>query len=575
MYFFLLLPLTKVYTQTPEFPHGFAPWELNANLNFTGQRIATGYTNPPASAVRASAEWEEIDAIMVTWTDYISTVREIVKYAREECKVYIVCSDSNTVKTNLTANSIPLENIFYFQTAYNSIWCRDYGPWNVYQNNADSLYLIDWIYNRPTRPQDDEIPEFIADYSGLPIYQCVLPPYDFVATGGNFMTDGWGTAFSSKLIMDENNGTGLSMDAKTEEEIDTLVNKFMGINRYVKMETLPYDVIHHIDMHLKLLDEETLLVGTYPDGVADGPQIEDNLNYILDNYNSIFGTPYKVVRIAMPPDGGNDYPDDGGAYRTYTNGVFINKTLLIPIYEEEFDTTAIRILKQNLPGYRVIGINCNSIINALGAIHCITKEVASNNPLLITHQPLHDTENTVDPYQVDAWVLNNSAIGINYAEIAYTTDTLLPWNYSAMVLTDAVTHTYTSYIPAQPLGTTVYYYIHAVANDLKEQVRPITAPQGYWKFNVGEPITAIQSAIVSNEIQIYPNPVNDKLYIEFKMPIGDATTLHICDLQGKTVYSQSVTQQESFVVLNNLPAGTYLLKIFDNTTLRSFKIVKL
>ena len=38
----------------------------------------------------------------------------------------------------------------------------------------------------------------------------------------------------------------------------------MGINRYITMPTLPYDGIHHIDMHMKLLDEETLLVGEYP-----------------------------------------------------------------------------------------------------------------------------------------------------------------------------------------------------------------------------------------------------------------------------------------------------------------------
>ena len=55
------------------------------------------------------------------------------------------------------------------------------------------------------------------------------------------------------------------------------MNKFLGVDRYIKMNTLPYDQIHHIDMHMKLLDEETLLVGQYPPGIADGPQIEANL----------------------------------------------------------------------------------------------------------------------------------------------------------------------------------------------------------------------------------------------------------------------------------------------------------
>jgi agmatine deiminase len=157
---------------------------------------------------------------------------------------------------------------------------------------------------------------------------------------------------------------------------------FMGIDRYIKMETLPYDDIHHIDMHMKLLDEETLLVGQYPAGVADGPQIEANLNYVLNNFRTPFGNPYHVVRIPMPPDGGNDYPNDNGDYRTYANCVFVNKTVLVPTYEEEYDTTGLRILQEQLPGYNVVGINCNNIITSLGALHCITKLVHTPRPAL-------------------------------------------------------------------------------------------------------------------------------------------------------------------------------------------------
>lgn len=40
---------------------------------------------------------------------------------------------------------------------------------------------------------------------------------------------------------------------------------YLGLDRYIKMETLPYDDIHHIDMHMKLIDEETILVGQFPE----------------------------------------------------------------------------------------------------------------------------------------------------------------------------------------------------------------------------------------------------------------------------------------------------------------------
>ena len=110
--------------------------------------------------------------------------------------------------------------------------------------------------------------------------------------------------FSSNLILNENSG-------KTEAQIDTIMRKYMGIKRYIKMTTLPYDQIHHIDMHIKLLDEETLLVGQYPAGVADGPQIETNLQYILNNFQTCYGRPYKVIRIPMPPNANGQYPDNG------------------------------------------------------------------------------------------------------------------------------------------------------------------------------------------------------------------------------------------------------------------------
>ncbi len=243
------------------------------------------FTNPPAGPVRTMAEWEELQGIMITWTSYLSILRQVVDYAQEEGLVYIVCSDSNSVKSYLTQGGIPLVNLRFLITNYNSIWCRDYGPWTVYKDDADSMKIIDWIYNRP-RPDDDVVPAFFADYINTPIHQTTLPPYDLIATGGNFMTDGHGTGFSSRLIMNENPG-------KTEAQIDTIMKLYMGLARYIKMNTLPYDGIHHIDMHMKLLDEETLLVGEYPQGVADGPGIEANLQYILDNFLTCYGRAFQ------------------------------------------------------------------------------------------------------------------------------------------------------------------------------------------------------------------------------------------------------------------------------------------
>lgn len=463
-------------------PHNLTPEERDLMPQYLEQirnsNKRSGITTPPTSPVRTAAEWEEADALCITWTSYTQILREIVRYAKEECTVYIICSNPTTVQSYLTAGGITVDASIVFITApYNSIWMRDYGPEAGYTNDVDSLIINDWIYNRP-RPQDDVLPEVIATQAGVPMYEMTQAPYDIVHTGGNFMCDGLGTGFSSELVLQEN-------PTKTAAQIDNIMQQFMGINRYIKMPVLPYDGIHHIDMHMKLIDEETLIVGQYPEGISDGPQIAANIANVLNNYTTSFGNQYKVVYVPMPPDAGGDYPSTGGDYRTYANSIFINKTILLPFYEEQYDTTALRIYQEQLPGYNVVGINCNAIIPASGALHCITKLVYTNDPLLIAHPRLRDTY-VVEDKQVTARIQHRS--GISSATLYWSTSiTDPPAPYEVpMTLTDPANNMWTATIPAQPAGAVVTYYIQAVANSGKTQVRPITAPEGMYSYKVLE-----------------------------------------------------------------------------------------
>lgn len=477
----LILGTLFIYAQQHgTLPKGLAPHERELMPQYLEQirnsQSRAGITTPPTLPVRTAAEWEEAQALCITWTSYQSILREIVRYAKEECTVYIVCSNPATVSSYLTAGGVTVDDSIVFITApFNSVWIRDYGPEAGYLNDVGELIINDWIYNRP-RPLDDVVPQVIADQAGVTMYEMTQPPYDIVHTGGNFMSDGLGTGFSSNLVLEENPG-------KTEAQIDNVMQQFMGINRYIKMPTLPYDGIHHIDMHMKLIDEETLLVGLYPPGVSDGPQIASNINYVVNNFPTAFGNQYKVVYVPMPPSASGNWPSSGGDYRTYANSIFINKTILVPTYTEQYDTTALRIYRDNLPGYNVVGINCTNIITASGALHCITKLVYTDDPLLIAHPRIRDTY-FAEPQTVIARIQHQS--GISSATLYWSTSvTDPPTPYTIpMTLTDPANNIWTATIPAQPAGATVTYYIQATANSGKTQVRPITAPQGMYSYKM-------------------------------------------------------------------------------------------
>lgn len=468
----LLSPVARA--QNKNLPASLTPEEaqqMSAYLaNIAAQK---GITTPPPAPVRTPAEWEEGEALCITWTSYTDILTQIVQYAVNEMDVYIICSNPSTVQTQLTNAGISLANVHFLQEPFNSIWIRDYGPWSVYANDVGTPYIVDWIYNRP-RPDDDVLPDAIAAYANIPIYSMTAAPYDLTDTGGNFQTDGCGTAFSSKLILDEN-------PTKTEAQIDNIKNLYMGIDRYIKMDVLPYDGIHHIDMHMAMLDEETILFGEYPAGISDGPQIEANIDYIQNNFTTAFGNPYRIVRVPMPPDASGQYPNAGGDYRTYTNSIFLNKTILVPIYNHASDADALATYQAELPGYNVVGINCNNIISASGALHCITKVVHSNDPLRIATARLYNTCETT-ARTVQAIIQHES--GISSANVYYKTTAGGTYTAIPMTLVDAAEARWEAQIPAQSAGTSVYYYIEATAVSGKTQVRPITAPTGYFKYTI-------------------------------------------------------------------------------------------
>lgn len=530
-----------------DLPHWLTNDERAQIPSFLSRSETIRGTDPPDFTPRASSEWEELQGLVITWTSYTSILKQIVDDAQEECTVYIVCTDSATVINSLTSGGIPLTNVKFIISSFNSIWCRDYGPWNIYKNDVDELSLIDWIYNRP-RPKDDVIPGAVADHLSLPIYQTTQAPNDLVNTGGNFMVDGKGTAFSSKLIMLDNGPDNeWNATVKSEADIDTILKKYMGINRYILMDTLPYDEIHHIDMHMKLLDEETLLVGEFPLGVGDGPQIEANIQYIQNNFLNCYGRPYRIVRIPMPPSTSGQYIPNT-YYRTYTNSVIVNKSVILPTYREEYDTTAIRIYKENMPGYKIYPIDCDDgsgpIISALGAIHCITKEVAHGDPIWIDHAPLQNVVDNLGPFAVEAAIKSPS--GISDATLFWTADT--SQGFSAITMNAMANDSFYAEIPVQPGFGDIFYYINATSNSGRSINKPLPAPQGWWKFR-------LDNLLGTNDVSPgyvlydpYPNPSGNTVNIGFVLHATTECRLVMTDIFGRI--SQTIFE-------GNLQAGSH------------------
>ena len=566
---FLLLSIfvlgNQLYSQEP-LPKGLTEEEKKDYIEFINNPPAPKNAMQPTAPPRTPGEWEEAEGVIVSWAAFSPELREIVREAREVAKVYIICDDCSTVQNYLTNGGVSMTNIEMLQPPFNSVWVRDYGPQSVYLDNGD-LAIIDWLYNRPHRPDDNNIPNYMANHLGAPFYQLSGSSGMLVATGGNFMSDGHGSGFSSKLILTEN-------PSYTEAQIDQIKYDYMGIDRYIKMDELPYDIISHLDMHMKLLDEETLLVAQFPSGVSDGPYIEANLQYVLNNYNTAFDRDYQVVRIPMVPSSSGQYPPNSH-YRTFTNSLILNELVLVPQYGHHLDETGLQIYRDAMPGYNVVGVNMENVIAYAGAIHCITREIAATDPIHISHARRRIA--LVEEDEIDFKAVVNSPSGIESVYLMWTDD--IENGFEAVEMTFE-NGEYYAHLEGEELeeGMMIHYYLEATNNNSKTIAKPLVAPEGYYSFEVKLiDDTSIDENKIHPTFALYPNPATSIITFSAS-PKFAGGSLSITNMQGKTVFETEIDRNDYDILMsidvNNLPGGIYVVKAIKDNLIEVKKFVK-
>ncbi len=342
-------------------------------------------TSPPGVWVETPGEFENLRGVFISWFYGTSNAifREIVREVVEVSRIFIIVesgSEQSAISSYLTGNGIPLDSVEFYIWPRNSIWIRDFGPWFMrLEDNSEGI--VDFQYNRP-RPQDDTIPWRIGEAWNIPVFGSPLEH-----AGGNFMTDGLGTGFTSTLIYQENPGY-------SHVEIDSLMLAYCGLEQFIVLQRINLEYTGHIDLWTKILNDTLVMVGEYESGHPNHTLLNQHADSIASCVNRE-GLNYRIVRIPMPWSMSDAPP-------SYLNSLIVNDKVLVPLYGEPEDDTALFVYQQALPDYEIIGINCASMAGWGGAIHCITMQIPSSCFLHIRHYPLANTDDTLNPYRVEA-----------------------------------------------------------------------------------------------------------------------------------------------------------------------------
>lgn len=75
------------------------------------------------------------------------------------------------------------------------------------------------------------------------------------------------------------------------------------------------------------------------------------------------------------------------------------------------------------------------------------------------------------------------------------------------------------------------------------------------------------------EVNLYPNPAKEKVYLETKGFENKAKAM-LSDLQGRILKEIEINSERIEINLNTLSSGVYYLKVFDNNSTKTIKIIK-
>jgi agmatine deiminase len=262
---------------------------------------------------RVAAEWEPAVGTLIVWPLCIPH-KLVIELAKDNHLFTLVENETSKKEALKWYNKWgidPENNTFLFAPqGIDSWWVRDWGPGAVFTPDG-KMKLADgkYIYSTPvsglqcgdslkfiytTRDNkiiktdtEDNATQYLS--KELKVELLDLP---FINTGGNVLTDGLGTVFSTCILINENHFYNIP-----REKFLNLNKDLLGIDRYNIISNFEIQGIQHVDCYMKLLDEERILVIEPPKDHGLYKIYENIIQNELSKLKSPYGRPYEILRI--------------------------------------------------------------------------------------------------------------------------------------------------------------------------------------------------------------------------------------------------------------------------------------
>lgn len=328
---------------------------------------------------RLPAEWEPQSAVQFTfphadtdWADILEEVRpcfvEIIEIISRYEKVLVVCRDQNEVQP-LLKNAVQ-ENLILVDCPSNDTWARDHGGITILED--EKPVILDFVFTGWGLKFPAYLDNLITGrLHQQGIFKAAIRPGGLALEGGGIESDGQGTLLTTtECLLSPNRNPHLDQSA-TEEKLKEL----FGLKRVLWLHNgylAGDDTDSHIDTLARFCSVDTIAYVQCTDPEDEHYAALQAMEKELQAFKTLAGKPYELIPLPMASA---CYAEDGHRLpATYANFLIINGAVLVPTYEVPEDELALVQIRKAFPQQEVIGVNCRSLIEQHGSLHCISMQ---------------------------------------------------------------------------------------------------------------------------------------------------------------------------------------------------------
>lgn len=332
---------------------------------------------------RLPAEWEEQDAILLSWPHrdsdwcddlplvepvFAAIAAAISRFQR----VIIVAPEPVTILGQIEAGGGNRERIIFLPLPTNDTWSRDFGPITIFEGGKP--VLLDFGFNGWGL-------KFAACYDNLVTRRlhrasCFgstpLRTVGLILEGGSLESDGDGTLLTTaECLLGPNRNPHLN-----REQLELELRRLLGIQRFLWLEhgyLAGDDTDAHIDTLARLCPGDIITYVHCDNKEDEHFDALRRMEQELQAFRTRKGNPYRLLPLPWPEpcfgDAGERLP------ATYANFLVINHAVLMPTYGVAQDAAALTVVATAFPDREIIAIDCRPLIRQHGSLHCVTMQL--------------------------------------------------------------------------------------------------------------------------------------------------------------------------------------------------------